>query len=96
MKNEEYEVLLAENKRLNKDNENLLNEIKKSREEIIANIEAMGQIKKDMRRYQVQINSLKTENEEFKNKFARIENNPIGKFLLKIYRLLREIKRRRF
>lgn len=95
MTNEEYEALLAENKRLKEENEYLLGEIKTCRDDICKQIETVTAIKKEVRRYEVQINSLKTENEEFKNKFAKIENNPIGQLLLKIYRFLREMKRRR-
>lgn len=95
MTNEEYEALLAENKMLKEENEYLLSEIKVCRDDICNQIETITSVKKELRRYEVQINSLKTENEEFKNKFARIENNPIGQLLLKIYRFLREIKRRR-
>lgn len=96
MTNEEYKVIEEENERLKKENEQLLEEIKNCRDDICRQIDAVTSIKKEMRRYEVQINSLKTENEELKNKFARIENNPIGKMLLKIYRFLRELKRRRF
>lgn len=91
----EIEALQAENERLKQQNEELLGEIKQCRNDICKQIEVVTSIKKEMRRYEVQINSLKTENEEFKNKFAKIENNAIGRFLLKIYRWLREMKRRR-
>ncbi|MBR5233914.1 MAG: hypothetical protein IKW03_06860 [Clostridia bacterium] len=91
----EYEELLKENEQLKKENEALLLEIKSCRDDLNRQIAVMTSIKKDMRRYEVQLNSLKTENAEFKNKFAMIENNPIGRFALKIYRWLKEMMRRR-
>ena len=91
----EYEELLKENERLKSENEALLLEIKSSRDDLNRQIAVMTSIKKDIRRYEVQLNSLKTENAEFKNKFAMIENNPIGRFALKIYRWLKEMMRRR-
>lgn len=95
MSEQNYDLLIEENKRLKEENEYLLSEIKTCRDDICKQIETVTSIKKEIRRYEVQINSLKTENEEFKNKFAKIENNPIGQLLLKIYRFLRELKRRR-
>lgn len=91
-----YELILQENERLKKENEALLNEIKNCRDDVCKQIGVITSVKKEMRRYEVQINSLKTENEELKRRFAKIEDNPIGKLLLKIYRFLREMKRRRF
>lgn len=91
----EYEELLKENERLKSENEALLLEIKNCRDDLNRQIAVMTSIKKDLRRYEVQLNSLKTENAEFKNKFAMIENNPIGRFALKIYRWLKEMMRRR-
>lgn len=91
----EYEELLKENERLKSENEALLLEIKACRDDLNRQIAVMTSIKKDIRRYEVQLNSLKTENAEFKNKFAMIENNPIGRFALKIYRWLKEMMRRR-
>ena len=91
----EYEELLKENERLKSENEALLLEIKNYRDDLNRQIAVMTSIKKDIRRYEVQLNSLKTENAEFKNKFAMIENNPIGRFALKIYRWLKEMMRRR-
>ncbi|MBQ7962032.1 MAG: hypothetical protein IJ289_05475 [Clostridia bacterium] len=91
----EYEELLKENERLKSENEALLLEIKNCRDDLNRQIAVMTSIKKDIRRYEVQLNSLKTENAEFKNKFAMIENNPIGRFALKIYRWLKEMMRRR-
>ncbi len=92
---DELEQLKAENEALRQKNELLLGELKACRDDICNQIETVTAIKKELRRCEVQLNSLKTENDEFKNKFAKIENNPIGRFLLKIYRLLREWKRRR-
>lgn len=91
----EYEELLKENERLKNENEALLLEIKACRDDLNRQIAVMTSIKKDIRRYEVQLNSLKTENAEFKRKFAMIENNPIGRFALKIYRWLKEMMRRR-
>lgn len=91
----EYEELLKENERLKSENEALLLEIKNCRDDLNRQIAVMTSIKKDIRRYEVQLNSLKTENAEFKNKFAMIENNPIGRFALKIYRWLKEMMRLR-
>lgn len=91
----DYEDLLKENERLKSENEALLLEIKNCRDDLNRQIAVMTSIKKDIRRYEVQLNSLKTENAEFKNKFAMIENNPIGRFALKIYRWLKEMMRRR-
>lgn len=87
--------ILAENEKLKAENQMLLSEIKVCRDEICSQIEVVSAIKKELRRNEVQLNSLKTENEEFKRKFAMIENNAIGRFLLKIYRFLREMKNRR-
>lgn len=98
----ENERLLQENQKLRQEyaelkNENdfLVNEIKHCRKLISTQIAVTSAIKKDLRRYEVQLNSLKTENAAFKHKFSRIENNVLGRFALKIYRWLREIKRRR-
>lgn len=91
----EYEELLKENERLKSENESLLLEIKTCREDLNRQIAVMTSVKKDIRRYEVQLNSLKTENAEFKKKFAMIENNPIGRFALRIYRWLKEMMRRR-
>ena len=89
------EELLKENERLKSENEALLLEIKTCRDDLNRQIAVMTSVKKDIRRYEVQLNSLKTENAEFKRKFAMIENNPIGRFALKIYRWLKEMMRRR-
>lgn len=91
----DYDELLKENERLKTENEALLLEIKNCRDDLNRQIAVITSIKKDIRRYEVQLNSLKTENAEFKNKFAMIENNPIGRFALKIYRWLKEMMRRR-
>lgn len=91
----ENEELLKENERLKSENEALLLEIKSCRDDLNRQIAVMTSIKKDIRRYEVQLNSLKTENAEFKNKFAMIESNPIGRFALRIYRWLKEMMRRR-
>lgn len=93
--NNDFEALQKENEQLKLENEALILEIRNCRDDLNRQIAVISSIKKDIRRYEVQLNSLKTENAEFKNKFARIENNPIGRFALKIYRWLREMKRRR-
>lgn len=93
--NNDFEALQKENEQLKLENEALILEIKNCRDDLNRQIAVISSIKKDIRRYEVQLNSLKTENAEFKNKFARIENNPIGRFALKIYRWLREMKHRR-
>lgn len=85
----------SESELLREQNEKLLLELKNCRDDICLQMNVMSEMKKELRRYQVQINSLKTENEELKNKFAKIENNIIGRLLLKIYRWLKEIMRRR-
>lgn len=104
MKNErtETEILANENEQLRnkieelkKENNYLVSEIRNCYSDLEKQIAVMTAVKKDLRRYEVQLNSLKTENAEFKNKFAKLENNPIGKFALKIYRWLKEMKRRR-
>lgn len=93
--NNDYEALQKENERLRQENEALVFEIRNCCNDLSRQISFISAVKKDLRRYEVQLNSLKTENAEFKNKFARIENNPVGQFALKIYRWLREMKRRR-
>lgn len=95
MLNNENEQLRKENEELRRENDYLISEIKNCHSEIEREIAVVTAIKKDLRRYEVQLNSLKTENAEFKNKFAKIENNPVGKFGLTVYRHLREMKRRR-
>lgn len=88
------EALKAENEKLKQQNYALLRELKTCRDDICRQIDIVTSVKSEMRRYEVQLNSLKTENNEFKNKFAKIENNSVGKVMLKTYRLLREVKRR--
>ncbi len=92
---ENYEALLAENERLRQENEELAHHLKSCYDDLNRQIAVMSAVKKDLRRYEVQLNSLKTENAEFKSKFAKIQNNPLGKVALKVYRWLREMKRRR-
>lgn len=91
---DEFEALKSENEMLKQKNDELLGELKVCRDDICSQIEVVTSMKNELRRYEVQINSLKTENNEFKNKFAKIENNAIGKLMLKTYRWLREMKRR--
>ncbi len=91
---EDFESLKQENEKLKSQNERLLNIIKKTREDLDRETAVLTSLKNEARRLDVQLNSLKTENEELKNKFAKIENNPIGGLALKVYRTLREAKRR--
>ena len=86
--------LKAENEQLKQRNRELLDELKGCHEDICNQIDVITSIKNELRRYEVQLNSLKTENNEFKNKFAKIENNSVGKVMLSTYRMLREIKRK--
>ena len=92
---EKIDALTQENEALKQQNELYVSELKACRSEISRQIELAMALKKEMRRYEVQLNSLKAENDEFKNKFARIENNMVGKAMLQGYRWLREMKRRR-
>lgn len=89
------EQLMQENAALKEEIDILVEELRKCRNDIAAQIAFVNTTKKDMRRLEVQLNSLKTENASFKRKFSRIENNPVGKFALKVYRWLREFRRRR-
>ncbi len=91
----EEKKINMENELLRAKNQELLRELQNCRDDICLQMNVMSEMKKEIRRYQVQINSLKTENEELKNKFAKIENNIIGRLLLKIYRWIKEIMRRR-
>lgn len=91
----EEKKINMENELLRAKNQELLRELQNCRDDICLQMNVMSEMKKEIRRFQVQINSLKTENEELKNKFAKIENNIIGRLLLKIYRWIKEIMRRR-
>ena len=77
------------------DRDALIAELTACRETLAQAETALAQAKKDMRRAQVQLDALKTENEEFKRKFAMIENSVPGAAALKVYRALREFRRRR-
>lgn len=99
--NTDMEILKQENASLRKEleemkseNLRLVDEIENCHREISEQIAVLTSIKVEMRRYEVQLNTLKSENSELKNRFARMENNPIGKILFKLYRNLREIKHR--
>ena len=72
----------------------LLAELQDCRRDLQTALAALEQSKKYLRRCEVQIDSLKAENTELKNKFAKIENNPIGSRMLQVYRLVREYRRR--
>ena len=79
---------------IQQENEALLQELKSCHEDTCSIINLLTALKKDIRRYEVQISSLKSENAALKNRFAKIENNFFGDLALKTYRSLREIKRR--
>lgn len=72
----------------------LLEELTNCHADICNIVTTLTSVKKDIRRYEVQINSLKTENAMYKNRFAKIENNVVGDLALKTYRVLREFKHR--
>lgn len=98
----EEKDILQQNKQLKEENDalraevsELVDELRRCRNDIAAQIAFTSAVKKDMRRLEVQLNSLKTENASFKKKFSMIENTFAGKLALKAYRWLREMKRRR-
>lgn len=92
---QQNEQLREENEALKAEVAELVEELKRCRNDVAAQIAFTSAVKKDMRRLEVQLNSLKTENASFKKKFSIIENTFIGKIALKAYRWLREMKRRR-
>lgn len=92
---QQNEQLREENEALKAEVAELVEELKRCRNDVAAQIAFTSAVKKDMRRFEVQLNSLKTENASFKKKFSIIENTFIGKIALKAYRWLREMKRRR-
>jgi len=92
--NDELLQLKAENEKLKKENERLVSVIEDCHKTLDEQIAVLTSVKVEMRRYEVQLNTLKSENADLKNKFARLENNPIGRILFKLYRNLREIKHR--
>lgn len=79
---------------IQQENEALLQKLKSCHEDTCSTINLLTALKKDIRRYEVQISSLKSENAALKNRFAKIENNFFGDLALKTYRSLREVKRR--
>lgn len=79
---------------IEQENEKLLQELKSCHEDVCRQLYMLTAVKKDIRRYEVQVNSLKSENAAYKNRFAKIENNFVGDLALKTYRALREVKRR--
>lgn len=87
-------ILNHKNTTLQQENKSLIQELKGCHDDTCRIINMLTALKKDIRRYEVQINSLKSENVALKNKFAKIENNFIGDLALKTYRTLREVKRR--
>lgn len=92
--NDELLQLKAENEKLKKENERLVSVIEDCHKTLDEQIAVLTSVKVEMRRYEVQLNTLKSENADLKNKFARLENNPIGRILFKLYRNLREIRHR--
>lgn len=90
----EYEELQKQNQALTEENTRLVGIIEECHNELNEQITVLTAVKVEMRRYEVQLNTLKSENADLKNKFAKLENNPIGRILFKLYRNLREIKHR--
>lgn len=86
--------LQLENEKLKQQNERLVNEIELCHKELGAQISVLNSVKTEMRRYEVQLDTFKAQNAELKHRFDVIENNPICKILLQLYRNLREIKHR--
>lgn len=76
------------------ENEALLQQLKICYDDNCKILNMLAELKKDLRRCEVQISSLKSENAAYKCRFAKIENNILGDFALKTYRTIREIKRR--
>lgn len=76
------------------ENEKLVQELKNCHEDICKQLNILTAVKKDIRRYEVQISSLKSENAAYKNRFAKIENSFVGDIALKTYRKLRDVKQR--
>ena len=72
----------------------LLEELAGARDDLAEAEKTITALRRDLRRKDVQLTSLKTENEEFKSKFAMLENNPAGKLALNIYRRVREYRRK--
>lgn len=72
----------------------LLDELAGARDDLAEAEKTITALRRDLRRKDVQLASLKTENEEFKTKFASIENNPLGKIAFSVYRRVREYRRR--
>ena len=77
--------------KLKEDNARLLYELKQCYSDIENQTAVLSSVKKDLRRYEVQINSLKVENDNFKRKFSIIENNFIGSRLLNVYRKYKNV-----
>ncbi|MBQ8210614.1 MAG: hypothetical protein IJZ35_08540 [Clostridia bacterium] len=91
----ELELLKQQNEALRKENTYLVQQLAECHDSVCSQITVMTVLKKDIRRYEVQLNSLKAENAALKAKFDKIENNFIGRLLLKVYRILRELKHRK-
>lgn len=77
--------------KLKEDNARLLSELRQCCSDIENQTAVLSSVKKDLRRYEVQINSLKVENDNFKRKFSLIENNFIGSRLLRFYRKYKNV-----
>lgn len=91
---DENSSLRKELEKLKNENIRLVGEIENCHKDMSEQIAVLTAVKVEMRRYEVQLNTLKSENAELKYRFARMENNPIGKILFKLYRNLRELKHR--
>lgn len=76
---------------LKADRQRLLEELERCYEDLNVQSALLSSVKKNLRRYEVQINSLKMENDNFKRKFGIIENNFFGSILLDIYRKYKNI-----
>lgn len=76
------------------DKDELLQELKTCYSDNCKTMNMLAELKKDIKRYEVQISSLKSENAAYKNRFAKIENNIVGDLALRTYRTLRDVKNR--
>jgi len=77
--------------KLKADRQRLIEELERCYEDMNVQSALLSSLRKNLRRYEVQINSLKMENDNFKRKFGIIENNFFGSILLDIYRKYKNI-----
>ena len=77
--------------KLKADRQRLIEELERCYEDLNVQSALLSSLRKNLRRYEVQINSLKMENDNFKRKFGIIENNFFGSILLDIYRKYKNI-----